>query len=122
MSGDRYLAVARATTLAGRLVDLEAEIASARELCERVIGAIGAPRLGADQALDPGELLPGAIVLIGGENPGVAVLTPDEDDLPWRVVGADGKCSWWEWPALTASGPVTVLGSVPSTPASGVKP
>ena len=123
MSGDdKSLAIARATTLAGRLIDLEAEIGSARELCDRVLDAIDAPRLGVDPAVDPGEWLPGTIVLIGGENPGVAVLTSDDDGLPWRVVGAGGECSWWEWPALTAHGPVTVIGAIPGTPASGVKP
>lgn len=122
MSDDKNLAVTRATTLAGRLIDLEAEIASARGLCERIIDALDAPRLGVDPTVDPGELLPGTIITVGGEDPAVLILTADDDGLPWRVVGAGGECSWWEWPALTANGPVAVIGAIPGTPASGVKP
>ena len=122
MSDDKSLAIARATTLAGRLVDLEADVASARELCERVIDALDAPRLGVDPAVDPGYLLPGTIVTVGGANPAVLILTADDDGLPWRVVGADGECSWRQWQALTADGPVTVIGAIPGTPAAGVKP
>ena len=123
MSGDdKSLAIARATTLAGRLIDLEAEIASTRELCDRVLDAIDAPRLGADQTLNPDELLPGTIVLIGGDDPGVAVLTHDKDLVPWLVTRADGSCDWAGWDEVMSSGHVTVIGAIPGTPASGVKP
>lgn len=122
MSDNKHLASARATTLAGRLIDLEAEIASARELCERVIDAIDAPRLGADQALNPGDLLPGTIVTIGGETPAVAILTPDQDSVPWRIAHADGFCEWLAWAEVTARGPVTVIGVIPDTPAAVAKP